>query len=365
MMDKKTYRSIVRLLWIAALLTLAVVHFSLVQAGVMKLWRLLMPLLLGIVFAYLVDIPAKWMERKVFGKLKKPLASRVLAVFISLIFFLALITGVLVLLIPQLGLAVKQFSTNLPVLYQETVSSLEQFMQTRPELEQGFAIIEEYVNTFVENLKASSPKITDYAFSLLGGAINGVVNGAIALVFSLYLLFGKRRLLSQVRYLMDRFIPNKYCQTIIHVKIVANRTFGKFFTGQFVEAIILGSLCTLGMLVFRFPYALTVGSVVGMTAIIPLVGAYLGGAIGFVLLFSQGFQSALFFVLFLVVLQQLEGNLIYPRVVGTSVGLPGVWVFTAVILGGGLFGIAGILFGVPLVATVYQLLKEEREQQKT
>jgi predicted PurR-regulated permease PerM len=322
-----------------------------------------MPLLLGIVFAYLVDIPAKWIEKRIFGKFKKPLAARVFAVFISLIFFLVLITGVLILLLPQLGLAVSQFSTNLPVLYQEAVSSLEQFMRTRPELEQGFSTIEGYMNTFVDNLKASSPKIADYALSVLGGAINGVVNGAIALVFSLYLLFGKRRVLSQLAYLMERFIPEKYSKKIVHVKVVANRTFGKFFTGQFVEAIILGSLCTLGMLLFRFPYALTVGSVVGMTAIIPLVGAYLGGAVGFVLLFSQGYQTALLFVLFLVILQQLEGNIIYPRVVGTSVGLPGVWVFTAVILGGGLFGIPGILFGVPFVATIYQLLKTEKDQE--
>lgn len=161
---------------------------------------------------------------------------------------------------------------------------------------------------------------------------------------------------------MERFIPEKYCRKIVHVKVIANRTFEKFFTGQFVEAIILGSLCTLGMLLFRFPYALTVGSVVGMTALIPLVGAYLGGVIGFVLLFNQGYQTALLFVLFLVILQQMEGNIIYPRVVGTSVGLPGVWVFTAVILGGGLFGIPGILFGVPFVATIYQLLKAEKEQ---
>jgi predicted PurR-regulated permease PerM len=363
MMDKKTFRNIVHLLLLAAVLALIVVYFSTIQAGLKKLWGPLMPLLLGIVFAYLVDIPAKWIEKRIFGKFKKPLAARVFAVFISLIFFLVLITGVLILLLPQLGLAISQFSTNLPVLYQEAVSSLEQFMRTRPELEQGFSTIEGYMNTFVDNLKASSPKIADYALSVLGGAINGVVNGAIALVFSLYLLFGKRRVLSQLAYLMERFIPEKYSKKIVHVKVVANRTFGKFFTGQFVEAIILGSLCTLGMLLFRFPYALTVGSVVGMTAIIPLVGAYLGGAVGFVLLFSQGYQTALLFVLFLVILQQLEGNIIYPRVVGTSVGLPGVWVFTAVILGGGLFGIPGILFGVPFVATIYQLLKTEKDQE--
>ncbi|MGH0052406.1 MAG: AI-2E family transporter, partial [Sphaerochaetaceae bacterium] len=230
-MDKKTFRSIVQLLLVAAVLTLAVVHFSTVQSGLAKLWGLLKPLVLGIVFAYLVDIPAKWIEKRFFGSLKKPLAARVFAVLISLVFFLLLIIGVLVLLLPQLGLAVKQFGTNLPVLYQETLSSLEQFMQKRPELEQGFSLLEGYVNTFVGNLKDSSPRIADYALSFLGGAISGVVNGVIALVFSLYLLFGKRRLLAQLRYLMERFIPEKYCKKILHVKVVANRTFGKFFTG--------------------------------------------------------------------------------------------------------------------------------------
>jgi predicted PurR-regulated permease PerM len=138
-------------------------------------------------------------------------------------------------------------------------------------------------------------------------------------------------------------------------------SFSKFFTGQFLEALILGTLCTLGMLLFQFPFALTVGSVVGMTALIPLVGAYLGGAVGFVLIFGQSLRLALFFVLFLVILQQLEGNIIYPRVVGSSVGLPGVWVFVSVILGAGLFGVPGVLFGVPLAATVYQLLKPSKQ----
>ena len=128
-----------------------------------------------------------------------------------------------------------------------------------------------------------------------------------------------------------------------------------------MEALILGTLCTLGMLLFQFPFALTVGSVVGMTALIPLVGAYLGGAVGFVLIFGQSLRLALFFVLFLVILQQLEGNIIYPRVVGSSVGLPGVWVFASVILGAGLFGVPGVLFGVPLAATVYQLLKPSKQ----
>ncbi len=360
-MDKQTYRSILGLLVIGAVFALLVVYFPTLYTGVLKLLQLLKPLALGVVVAYLVDIPAKKLEERFIKRIHKRLLARSLAAALSLVLFLLIITGVLVLLLPQLGVAIKQFMTNLPVLYQESVESLQQLMNRRPELAQGFALLETYVNTAIEEFKASSPKIADYTISLLGGAVSGVATSLLALIFSLYLLFGKHRLVGQVSYLAKRFIPERYTLRVYIVLRTANSTFSKFFTGQFLEAVILGTLCTLGMLLFRFPYALTVGSVVGMTALIPLVGAYLGGAIGFVLIFGQSLRLALFFLLFLVILQQLEGNIIYPRVVGGSVGLPGVWVFASVLLGAGLFGIPGVLFGVPLAATVYQLLKQQKE----
>ncbi len=346
---------------LGAIFALFVVRFSSVFAFLQKLWTLLLPLILGIVFAYLVDIPARKLEHLFSRTPKHRNAARVFAVLISLLFFLVVITGVLVLLLPQLGLAVRQFTANLPVLYAQTTDSLDHFLEKQPQLEQGFALVEEYVNSVVQQIMDSSDSFADYAVSLVGGAINGVVNTLLALIFSLYLLLGKQRLLNQLSYILKRFLaPQKY-EKLIHVIRVSNRTFAKFFTGQFFEALILGSLCTIGMLILRFPYALTVGSVVGMTAIIPLVGAYIGGTVGFVLIFGQSLRLALFFLLFLVLLQQMEGNLIYPRVVGTSVGLPGVWVFVAVILGAGLFGVPGVLFGVPLAATIYQLLKENKQ----
>ncbi|MEA4864378.1 MAG: AI-2E family transporter [Sphaerochaeta sp.] len=360
-MEHRTFRRVIELLMIGAALALAVVYFPKVVEAFSAFAGLLKPLLLGVVIAYLVDIPAKKLELKFQKRIKKPIVARALATCISLLLFLLFIAGVLVLLLPQLGVAIKQFGTNLPVLYQESVESLQQLMSRRPELEQGFTLLETYVNAGIEQVKASSPKIADYTISLLGGAVSSVATGLIALIFSLYLLFGKHRLVSQLSYLAKRFSPEQHYHKITAILIVANRTFSKFFTGQFLEAVILGTLCTLGMLLFRFPYALTVGSVVGMTALIPLVGAYLGGAVGFVLIFGQSLRLALFFVLFLVILQQLEGNIIYPRVVGSSVGLPGVWVFVSVILGAGLFGIPGVLFGVPLAATVYQLLKQSKQ----
>ncbi len=359
-MDRKTYHSTVQLMLLATLLALVVVRFSLFVSLLNKLWMLVQPLLVGFVIAYLVDLPAKRLEQKFRFRHARPVA-----VLISLVLFLLIITLVLVLLIPQLGLALKQFSTNLPVLYQQSVDAVEEFMQGREELASGFLVVEEYFNQVVAQIKDASPKVADSLLSFLGGAVSGIATALIAFIFSLYLLFGKKRLVGQVSYLFSRFVPAPWRVRINAVLKVANQTFGKFFAGQFLEAIILGVLCTVGLMIFRFPYALTIGSVVGMTALVPLVGAYIGGAVGFVLLFSQGLRLALFFVLFLVILQQLEGNLIYPRVVGTSVGLPGVWVFASVLMGAGLFGIPGVLFGVPLAATVYHLLKEDRAIQES
>ena len=137
---------------------------------------------------------------------------------------------------------------------------------------------------------------------------------------------------------------------------ITNQTFSNFFVGQVTEAVILGSLCIIGMAIFRFPYAVTVGTFIGFTALVPMFGAWIGAAVGFVLIASQSFTQAWAFLIFIVILQQLENNLIYPKVVGTSIGIPGIWVLVAVTVGGGVGGIAGMLLGVPVLATVYQII---------
>ncbi len=157
--------------------------------------------------------------------------------------------------------------------------------------------------------------------------------------------------------LFEKYLPKKLNMKIYYILDIANSTFASFFTGQFIEAIILGSLCSLGLFIFRFPYAPMIGSVVGFTALIPLVGAYIGGAFGFCMILTQDPVQAFLFILFLIVLQQIEGNLIYPKVVGGSVGLPGLWVMVAIVIGGNMAGITGVFFSVPVAATIYKLLQ--------
>jgi predicted PurR-regulated permease PerM len=178
----------------------------------------------------------------------------------------------------------------------------------------------------------------------------------LAITFSIYILAYKENLTHKFDKLFKAYIKDDRKKKLYEILRTANETFSSYIIGQCKEAVILGVLCTLGMLILRFPFANVVGPVIGMTALIPMIGAYIGAALGFLLIITIDWLQAVLFLVFIVVLQQLEGNIIYPKVVGSSIGLPGIWVFAAVILGGGLMGITGILFGVPLIATIYKLL---------
>ena len=182
--------------------------------------------------------------------------------------------------------------------------------------------------------------------------------GVIAIIFAVYLLFNKERLLNQVERVFEAYIKVGNKLWFRHVAETANRSFSRFIVGQCTEAVILGLLCIIGMKIFRFPYAVMTGTVVGVTALIPIIGAFLGAIIGAFMIFTVDPMQALLFLIFLIILMQIEGNLIYPRVVGNSIGLPGMWVLAAVTIGGGLWGVTGMLFGVPAAATIYKLMRE-------
>lgn len=191
-----------------------------------------------------------------------------------------------------------------------------------------------------------------------------VMNLVIGGIFAIYLLAGKERLQAQSNRFLKRYVRPSWNEKLYYVLGVADECFNRYIVGQCTEAVILGALCAAGMLLFRFPYAVMTGVVIGVTALIPVAGAYIGGAVGFLLILSESPMKALLFLVYLVVLQQLEGNLIYPRVVGSSIGLPGIWVLAVVTVGGGIFGIPGMLIGVPLAATVYRILQNDIRKRK-
>ena len=201
-------------------------------------------------------------------------------------------------------------------------------------------------------------EVASTTLGVTSSILSGFATFILALVFAIYMLADKENLTNQAKRLTYLIVPKKKVEGVLRVGKIANETFNKFIAGQVMEAFIIGILCFIGMLLLGLPYASTISVLVGFTALIPVFGALIGTFIGAVLIFVVDPIGALIFIAYIIVLQQIEGNFIYPKVVGSSVGLPGIWVMLAVILGGSLFGLVGMLIGVPLFSVFYILLKD-------
>lgn len=321
------------------------------------------PLLIGCVIAYIINIIMSFFERHYFPKSTKKfwIKSRrpvcMLAAFISLIVVVILLVN---LVVPELIASVELLLAQVPGVIKSFLGWLESKnivpadllaplanIDWRSKLEQIFSVL----TTGVGNILGTAINVVSSVFS-------GIVTALFAVIFSIYLLTGKEKLGSQFDRLMQRYMKPKFYAKTRHVLSVMNDSFHKYIVGQCTEALILGALCTIGMWILKMPYATMTGAVIAFTALIPVAGGYIGAAIGAFMILTVSPMQALFFLIYIVVLQQLEGNIIYPRVVGSSMGLPGIWVLAAVTVGGGVMGIAGMLLGVPLAATVYRLLRE-------
>jgi len=326
-----------------------------------------MPLIIGCIIAYVINIPMSFFECHYFpdSTNKRLIKSRrvvcMLAAFVSIVLVLLLLMK---LVIPELAASVELLLSQLPMALSGFVDWLE-----------TLNIIPEDILSKLQgvdwNTKARDVLglVTSGIGSVMGTAVNiiasvfsGIVTALFALIFAIYLLSGKERIGSQFDRLMKRYMKTKlYCKSR-YVLTVLNTSFHKYIVGQCTEAIILGTLCTIGMLILGFPYATMTGAVIAFTALIPVAGGYIGAAVGAFMILTVEPVKAIFFLIYIVILQQIEGNLIYPRVVGSSMGLPAIWVLAAVTIGGGVMGIAGMLLGVPLAAAIYRLLREDVEK---
>ena len=217
----------------------------------------------------------------------------------------------------------------------------------------------ERINQIVDVLTTGIGSAAEILITSVSSVFSGVVTALLSAIFAIYILAGKEKLADQFLRLGNRYLKPAWMGKVRYVVDTMNDCFHKYVVGQCVEAVILGGLCTVGMLILRLPYALMIGAVIAFTALIPVAGAYIGGAIGAFIILMESPVKALIFLIFLVVLQQLEGNIIYPRVVGSSLGLPAIWVLAAVTVGGGVMGIPGMLLGVPLAATIYRLIRND------
>lgn len=324
------------------------------------------PLLFGCVLAYILNIFMKKLEKLYFPRREEAWVVRTrrpVCVSVSIVSVLLLTVFFVGMIIPALGECIHILTRDLPGFLSEVQRWLIQVLQDTPELQdyvEGLDIDWAQITRKVGDLLGQGlESLFNSAFSAANMVISGIATLVIAVIFSIYLLFQKEKLQGQIMKTAAAYLPERPRKRAGEFLCLANETFTSFITGQLTEACIIGVLCTVGMLVLRLPYAQITGMTVGVTALIPVMGAYMGAALGAFMIMTQSPVQALIFLIFLVILQQVEGNLIYPRVVGGSIGLPALWVLASVTLGGGLFGIPGMLLGVPLLATLYKWFRRE------
>ena len=353
---------------VCILLYLGVENIGAIAGAVSWVTGLVMPLLIGCAFALILNVPMRFFERLFFAKTKKPFWQKLrqpLAFIVSLVLILGILAGVIWLVIPELINAVKvivdgvmEFIGTLHAMSKEEIAQLP-FGNLLLDTDWNKVLdpLQDWLKNHGENLVGT-------AFDTIGSVVGGVFDLFIALVFSIYILFSKETLKRQACRLIRAWLPKAFGEWVIHASTVAGENFRNFVSGQSLEAVILGGLCLIGMLILGLPYAPMVGALVGVTALIPVVGAFIGAFVGAFMILTVDPIKAVVFVVFLIVLQQLEGNLIYPKVMGSRVNLPGMWILAAVTVGGGIGGATGMLLSVPVASTAYVLIKEATKQRE-
>ena len=362
--DKTKIRKITK--WIIGVVTaciliyLAIRHLGMIAVGISWLVNITFPILLGIVMALVLNVPMRPIEKHLH--IKKEKAKRPVAIVLSLVLVLGMFTGIAFLVFPEIVDTIR-------LVAQIVMSGIDQAASWEQTIDFSKLPFGEYLQQIdidwmqlKNNLEQWTISQRNVLLQQAAGAVSSVASGFmnffIGLVFSIYVLANKEKLKRQTLRLIRVWFPQKFGSALVHVASVCNRSFRKFIAGQAMEAVILGMLCTIGMLILRLPYAPMIGALVGVTALIPIVGAFIGTIVGAFLILTVSPFKAFIFVVFLIILQQLEGNLIYPKMMGARINLPAIWVFAAVTIGGNLAGPVGMLLGVPAASAAYELLKE-------
>lgn len=359
-MDKKLFKSILLIITYAVVLVMVLARLDVVAFAAGTVLGVFKPLIIGFCLAFILNRPCQFFFRLYNRGLNKAVA-RPLAVLTAYLALIIIIAAIFSFVLPKLVESIQTFVMNLSGYIANAQNSINHLL--------------DYLNLDIEQLDLSKLNTTlqglfSKALNFLSnlgpqlvefttGLVSILVTGVLALVFSIYMLSGRDKLLGQCRRLLKAYVPAKVVSPLSDVVDLTAATFTKFITGQCIEACILGSLCSLGMLFIQPDYAPLIGVTVGASALIPVAGAYIGAIVSAILLLMVSPLKALIFVVFLVILQQVEGNVIYPRVVGTSLGLPGIWVLAAVTVGGSLLGLPGVLVAVPIASVLYTLLRRD------
>ena len=365
--EKKVLRNGMILLVFAAVLVLVLMRFDQVWGAVLTVVGTVAPVFYGIVLAYILNVfvhffedvafkPLRNVKSKLWKRVRRPLAVALAYLLVALV-LVSIIAFIIPGLIESMGILADTVQQTVPGYVTSAMDWLNEFAQ-----ENDLTFIQDFLRNFNWSnvLSSASAVLRDFLSSLVGVTINvasGVFAAVMGFIFSVYMLMGKEKLLRGVKSTLLAFLPRPTAQKIGQIATLTNRMFFNFIRGQLLECVILGSLCYVGMSILQLDYALLISSVVTLGALIPILGAYIGAAVGEPILLLGHRLDALMFLIFLLILQQVEGNMIYPRVVGSSIGLPPLWTLFAVVFWGGVLGIPGILFGTPATAVIYRLLR--------
>ncbi len=370
-LNKENVRRIQGLILFTILLVTACFHLEAVLSGISYCIGLISPFLLGAAIAFVINVLMRFLERclfenshirkyKVTAKIKRPVS-----LLLAVCLILWLIVVIVLYVLPHLGEAVSSLALSVQKFIPQAYLWLNDLFNNNPEVQEALEPLltvqldwGALVNNVISFLKSGIGNALGSTISVATVVVNSTVNFFVGFVFACYILLQKEKLLRQLRKLLAAFLPQKAAERIWYVGHLTEKTFSNFITGQCVEAVILGAMFVLVLSIFKFPYAMLIGVLIGFLALIPIFGAFIGCVVGaFLILMVDPLKTLIFIAIFLVI-QQIEGNLIYPRVVGSSVGLPAIWVLAAVTIGGSLMGVLGMLIFIPLVSVFYTLLKQ-------
>lgn len=366
-LSKMSIKKIRELIVFTALLVVALWKFDVVLGVLKTIWDIIFPFVLGGAIAFLTNVPMSFLEKKIFENVKKKnKIVRKLKRPISLILTIVLVVGVIALVmfgvIPQLTRTTGTLVTSINDFIPQMQSWIGEFFHNNQEIMNLVDQIEfdpdQAIKWGISLLGNGAGNMMNTTMSAVGSIVSGVATFFIAFSFACYILFQKEKLHVQIRKVFFAFLPRQKADVFLKVCSLTYRTFANFLAGQCLEAVILGSMFVVTLSILRMPYALLIGILIAFTALIPIFGAFIGCAVGSFLIFMVNPQQAILFVIVFLVLQQIEGNLIYPHVVGESVGLPSIWVLAAVTIGGNLMGIVGMLVFIPLLSVLYTIFRE-------
>jgi len=370
-MERKKFRDLLLLGTGLLAIWFILKHAGSVMDFIASLWSILSPFILGAALAFVLNVPMRFVEKRLLfwmdGKKGLEKAKRPIALVLTLAFTVLVIYLVMLLVVPEVMATLETIIKAIPVFLQKLEGWLAQY-----DVQLGEMISNSFKLPTGEELKAYLGNLVDIAFkgvvfsgTVIGSVYQNILSLFFTLMFIIYFLLGKEKLAHQGKRLMMAYLPREKVEKILSVLSLAQRTFSSFITGQCLEAVILGCMFFIVMSLFRMPYVLLISVFIAVTALIPVIGAWLGCIVGaFLILVSNPMQALGFVAMFLVV-QQLEGNIVYPRVMGNAIGLPSIWVLFAVVLGQGLMGVLGMLLFIPLASVCYKLLSESVSKRLT